>query len=360
MRILALTDMMVEQDLIDRGFKKGFPKAEMRYLRWPPATWDIFSKENMYIEKNGPEAGIPVPTILDVVRDFDPEVIITHFAPVTQEVIKKAKSLEIIGCLRGGVDNVNVDAATKNSILVFNNSGRTANAVAEYTIAHMLSVSRNIAEGHHAILNGEWWRPEALPSEIYGSTIGLIGFGNISQKLTERLQGFNVKILAYDPYVTEDIFASYGAKRVELKALLSQADYISLHCRLNTETKNMIGEAEFSLMKPTAYLINTARAGLVDKVALLNALRTHQIKGVALDVFWQEPPNKDDPLLKLNNISLSPHMAGASEQTTWYTIWLFVEALQDFLKTHQSRSIVNYKPTDQLKTAEKMKLVEAK
>ena len=255
---------------------------------------------------------MPVPDILEVVRDFDPEVIITHFAPVTREVIEKAKSLEVIGCLRGGVENINVEAATRKNILVFNNSGRTANAVAEFTLGHMLAVSRNISMGYHALLNGQWWRPETQPSEMYGCTVGLVGFGNVSQKLAERLQGFKVKILAYDPYVPDDILTEYGAKRVELKELLSQSDFVSLHSRLTAETQNIIGEAELKLMKPTAYLINTARAGLIDKTALINALKAKQIKGAALDVFWQEPPSKDDPLLKLNNVSLTPHLAGVT------------------------------------------------
>src|SRR5208283_5970455 len=122
----------------------------------------------------------------------DPEIIIVHFAPVTHEVIEKAKNLEIIGCLRGGVENINVAAATKRNILVFNNSGRTANAVAEFTLAHMLVVSRNIGMETHLLMNREWKRPEIKPSEMYGCTVGLIGFGNISQKLSERLQGFKV------------------------------------------------------------------------------------------------------------------------------------------------------------------------
>ena len=107
-------------------------------------------------------------------------------------------------------------------------------------------------------------------------------------------------------------------------------------------TRNIIGEAELKQMKPTAYLINTARADLVDRTALINALQTRQIKGAALDVFWQEPPSKDDPLLKLNNVSLTPHLAGSSVQTTWLTIWLFLESLREFFKTYQSRSIVNF------------------
>ena len=356
MRILGLTDILTQNDL-DKGVKEAFPEAEVRYLEWPAAAQGVLSEENLNIENKGAEAGMPIPGILEVVRDFDPEVIIAYFAPVTREVIEKAHSLEIIGCLRGGVENINVEAATKKNILVFNNSGRTANAVAEFTLGHMLAISRNISVGHHNLLNREWKRPETTPSEMYGCVVGLVGFGNISQKLTELLQGFKVKILTYDPYVPEEIITQYGVKRVELKELLSQADFISLHCRLTGETRNLIGETEFKLIKPTAYLINTARAGLIDKTALLNALKAHRIKGAALDVFWEEPLSKDDPLLNLNNVSLTPHLAGSSIQTSRLTISLFFKSLQDFLKTHRSRSIVNFGPIEQTKIAETMNLI---
>jgi D-3-phosphoglycerate dehydrogenase / 2-oxoglutarate reductase len=359
MRILGLTDMVIKEDKMNKAVTDSFPSAEARYLVWPPSARDVFSKENLNIEKNGPEVGIPIPGILQTISEFDPEIIITHFAPVTREAIEKAKSLEMIGCLRGGVENINVEAATKKKVLVFNNSGRTANAVAEYTLAEMLVVSRNTSIGYHALQNGQWWKPETLPSEISGSTVGLIGFGNVAQKLAERLQGFKVKILAYDPYIPDSILAKHGAKRVELRELLSQADFISLHSRLTEETRNIIGEAELKQMKPTAYLINTARADLIDKNALINALQARQIKGAALDVFWQEPLGKDDPLLKLNNASLTPHLAGATIQTGQNTLSLLLESLHEFLKTHQSRSIVNFKSGEQIRIAGNMKLIKS-
>jgi D-3-phosphoglycerate dehydrogenase / 2-oxoglutarate reductase len=358
MKILGLTDMVIKEEQLGKVLKETFPEAEVRYLRWPPTARDVFSKENLNIEKNGPEVGMPIPGIMETIGEFDPEVIIVHFAPVTREVIEKAKSLEIIGCLRGGVENINLEAATKRNILVFNNSGRTANAVAEFALAHMLAVSRNTGIGYHMLQNGQWWKPETQPSEIYGATVGLIGFGAVSQKLAERLQGFKVKLLAYDPYIPDEVLAEYGAKRAGLKELLSQSDFVSLHSRLTPETQNIIGEAELKLMKPTAYLINTARADLIDSDALIKALQTKKIKGAALDVFWQEPLSKDDPLLKLNNVSLTPHLAGATVQTGQRTMTLLFESLREFLKTHKSRSIVNFKAVDQTKIAGTMKLVK--
>jgi D-3-phosphoglycerate dehydrogenase len=135
--------------------------------------------------------------------------------------------------------------------------------------------------------------------------------------------------------------------------------FAPLYRRLTDETRNIINEKALTLMKPTAYLINTARAGLVDKTALINALQTRQIRGAALDVFWQEPLSKNDPLLGIDNVTFTPHLAGNTVQTRWLTIWLFVEALRDFLKTHQSRSIINFEPAEQTKIATNMKLVKS-
>jgi D-3-phosphoglycerate dehydrogenase len=180
MRILSLIDIAIKEEQLDRAIKKIFPEAIIRYIKWPPVARDVFSKENLNIERKGPEVGMPIPGIIETVNEFDPEVMITHFAPVTGEVIEKSKSLEMIGCLRGGVENINLEATTKRNILVFNNAGRTANAVAEFTVAHMLAITRNTSIGYHALQNGQWFRPETQPSEIYGSTVGLIGFGNVS------------------------------------------------------------------------------------------------------------------------------------------------------------------------------------
>jgi D-3-phosphoglycerate dehydrogenase len=359
MKILGITDSLIPQELMEKGIVKEFPQAQVRFLHWPPANRGAMSKENLNMEKHGPEVGMPVPGLLEAVKEFNPEVIVAHFAPVTREVIENAQNLEVIGCLRGGVENINLEAATRKNVLVFNNSGRTANAVAEFALAHMLSVSRNIAVSHHALMNGEWWRPQPPIPEMYGSTIGLVGFGNVAQKLSERLQGFKVKILTYDPYVPDDVPAKFGATRVELSQLLKESDFVSLHCRLTPETKNIIGAAELSLMKPAAYLVNTARAALIDKDSLIQALKMNKIHGVALDVFWQEPVPKDDPMLQFKNVSFTPHLAGASDQTIWYSIWLFVEGLQDFLKSRQSANIVNFSAAEQLKIAAKMQLVKS-
>ena len=176
--------------------------------------------------------------------------------------------------------------------------------------------------------------------------------------MAERLKGFNVTILVYDPYVSQDVLKGYGAKQVTLPELLKQADYVSLHARASAETKGLIGESELKLMKPTAYLINTARAELVDEKALNNALKNNQIKGAALDVFWDEPLNVDDPIKTLDNATLTPHLAGFTYETSLRTISLFLENLKGFLEKHQNSSVVNFKPTQQLEITKGMKLVQ--
>jgi len=358
MRILGLDDMSITRERMDKGVREAFPDTEVRYLRWPPDTPEVFNRENQNIEKNGAEAGTPPPGIFEVLSEFDPEVLIAHFAPVTREVIEKARSLEVIGCLRGGVENINVEAATERNIPVFNNAGRTANAVAEFTVGLMLAVSRNIGRGHHSILSGKWWRPEMRPPEIYGCTVGFVGFGNVAQNAAGRLRGFDVNLLAYDPYTPEDIFAEYGVKRVDLRELLAGSDYVSLHARLTEETEGIIGGEELGLMKPTAYLINTARASLIDEAALIDALKKQQIKGAALDVFWKEPLSENDPLRQLDNVTLTPHLAGFTYETALRTITLFLDNLKEFMEKHQSRSVVNFSLSQQSEIAKNMKLCQ--
>jgi D-3-phosphoglycerate dehydrogenase len=336
MRILGLLDRTTPKERLDKAIKAALPDAEVQYLTWPHDNLDSFMRDNLNIERNGAEAGTPPPGILDVVSKYDPQVIITQCAPVTRAVIEKARSLEVIACMRGGVENINVEAAAEKNVLVFNNAGRTANAVAEFTVGLMLAVSRNIATGHHEVLNGKWQRPEARPTELYGSTIGLVGFGNIAQKVAERLQGFKVNLLAYDPYVPEESITKFGAKRVELKELLAKSDYVSLHARLTPETEGIIGEEELKLMKPTAYLINSARAGLIDEKALINALGNRQIKGAALDVFWQEPLKNDNPIKNLDNVTLTPHLAGYTVETSMRTITLVVDTLKKIVTNRRT------------------------
>lgn len=249
----------------------------------------------------------------------DADAFVTHVAPVTQAVIAAAPKLRMIGCCRGGPVNINVAAATARRIPVVNAPARNSQAVIEFTLGLMLTECRGISRAHSALVNGVWqgelYRYDRTGHELKGQTVGLIGLGAIAQGLVPYLKPFGMRILAYDPYTPPARFVELGVESVDLPTLLHEADIVSIHARVTPETTKMLGAKEFAQMKPGAYFINTARGPLVDYDALYDALKRGHLAGAGLDTFPQEPPPADWPLLKLPNVTLTPHIAGASKES---------------------------------------------
>ncbi|MFN3332731.1 MAG: 2-hydroxyacid dehydrogenase [Caldilinea sp.] len=249
----------------------------------------------------------------------DADVLLTHVAPVTQAVLDAAPNLRIIGCCRGGPVNVNVAAATARGIPVVNSPARNSQAVTEFTIGLILAECRGIARSHAALSQGVWlgdlYRYDRAGRELRGQTIGLVGFGAIAQSLVTYLRPFGLHILAYDPFVSAARCAEMNVEQVGLDELLARADIVSLHARVTPQTVGMIGAAQFARMKPGAYFINTARGPLVDYDALYEALRSGHLAGAGIDCFPEEPPPPDWPLLTLPNVTVTPHIAGASRNS---------------------------------------------
>lgn len=249
----------------------------------------------------------------------DANVVVTQVAPVGQALLDRAARLQIIACARGGPVNVNLAAATRRGIPVAYVPGGNAQAVAEFTLGLILAESKHIARSHHALVQGQWrvdaYHYDRAPRELRDQTVGLVGFGHIGQLLTPYLRALELRVLVYDPYVSAERCAELGVEPVTLSTLLAESDYVSLHARVTPETRGLIGAAELAQMKPGAYLINTARGPLVDYDALYAALASGHLGGAALDTFAQEPPPADWPLLKLDNVTVTPHIAGSSRET---------------------------------------------
>jgi D-3-phosphoglycerate dehydrogenase len=243
--------------------------------------------------------------------------LLTHVGPVTQAVIDAGDQLQLIGCCRGGPVNVNVAAATARRIPVVNAPGRNSLAVVEFTVGLILAECRGIARAHAALSRGEWlgdlYRYDRTGRELRGQTIGLVGLGAVAQLLVPYLQPFGLRIIAFDPFVTPQRFAELGVESVSFAELLRQSDIVSLHARVTPQTTGMMGAAQFAAMKSGAYFINTARGPLVDYDALYSALASGHLAGAGLDCFPTEPPSPDWPLLKLPNVTLTPHIAGSSQ-----------------------------------------------
>ncbi|KLU62764.1 putative 2-hydroxyacid dehydrogenase YoaD [Peptococcaceae bacterium CEB3] len=263
------------------------------------------------------------------------DILVTNVAPITEKVINASARLKVIGCCRGGVVNVNVTAATRKGIPVLYTPGRNAPVVAEFTVGLILSEVLNIARAHARLMQRQWsgqfYVYEDSGFELENKVAGIIGLGAIGQRVAKLLRAVGMSILAYDPFVADDIFDECGAKSVSLDELLKMSDVVSLHARETVDTHNMISGEKIRLMKPTAYLINTARGGLLDYDALRHALKSKVIAGAALDVFATEPLPQEDPLYDLDNITITPHIGGSSKETAYRSVAILAADIRRYL-----------------------------
>lgn len=216
-----------------------------------------------------------------------------------------------------GYDVIDVDACTAAGVLVVNQSGTNSEPVAEHAIGLILSLSKRIGLTNRALLKGTANdRYAMIGNDIKGKTVGIVGIGQIGRLTSKYANAFDMRVLAYDPYLAARQIADRGATKVEFATLLAESDFITVHCPRNAETLSMFGAPEFARMKPTAYFINTARGGIHKEDALLAALRAGQIGGAGIDVFDVEPPPPDHPLLHLDNVVATPHIAGATTEAS--------------------------------------------
>ena len=292
--------------LEDRG-------VEFERLDWlGDASPAQFRDETMSMEAEGPGSFDDS----DIAARIDGvDALVVHKAPVSRELVESADSLDIVAAARGGTENVDVAACRELGTEVLHAPGRNRDAVADYAVAMLLSSVREIPFNHAALSGGEWdqvFDPERLPPDVRTTEVGVVGFGNIGRGVARRLSGFEPAILAHDPYVDDDDIAERGAEPVELDELLERADAVTLHVRLSEATECLLGAEEFEQMRSSAFLVNTARGGLVDEDALVDALDASELAGAALDVFREEPLPEDHALVGRDDVVLTPHVAGST------------------------------------------------
>lgn len=247
--------------------------------------------------------------LLEIIPKFD-ALIVRSASKVTADVLERAENLKIIGRAGVGVDNIDIQAATEKGIIVINSPDGNTIAATEHTFAMMLAVSRNIPQANATMHNGQWDRKKFVGVELRNKILGVIGLGRIGAGVAKRAQSFEMKVVAYDPFVSADRAESIGVKLVALEELFKTADFITVHMPLTKKTENMISLAEMKMMKPTVRLINCARGGIINEADLAVALQEKIIAGAAIDVFTSEPL-ENSPLQSLPNIILTPHL-GAS------------------------------------------------
>lgn len=264
---------------------------------------------------------------------------------IDAEVFDAAPKLKIIAQMAVGYDNIDVEEATKRGIYVTNTPGVLTETTADLSWALLMAIARRIVEADKYVREGKWkvaWHPMMLLGrDVYGATLGIIGAGRIGSAIARRARGFNMKILYYDIIRRPELEKELGAEYVDLDTLLKESDFITIHVPLTKETYRMINAERLKLVKKTTYIINTSRGAVIDEKALYEALREGRIAGAALDVFEQEPVSMDNPLLKLDNVVLTPHIGSASHETRSKMAEMVAENLLAFFEGRAPPNLVN-------------------
>ncbi|MFC6324755.1 phosphoglycerate dehydrogenase [Microbacterium koreense] len=260
--------------------------------------------------------GTDRPALLSALADAH-AVLIRSATKIDAEALAAAPVLKVVARAGVGLDNVDIAAATTAGVMVVNAPTSNIISAAELTIGHVLSLARRIPAAHASLADGQWKRSAYTGTELFEKTVGIIGLGRIGALIAARLQAFDMRVVAYDPYVTSARAQQLGVQLVTLDELLEQSDFVTIHMPKTPETTGMIGEAQFARMKPTAFVVNVARGGLIDEAALAVALRDGEIAGAGLDVFTSEPPAEGSTaaaLLSLPNVVVTPHLGASTEE----------------------------------------------
>ncbi|MDO8682347.1 MAG: phosphoglycerate dehydrogenase [Armatimonadota bacterium] len=286
------------------------------------------------------KTGMSKEELIACIGDYD-ALAVRSETKVTADVLEAAKNLKIIGRAGVGVDNIDVPIATRKGVIVVNSPEGNTIAAAELTMALLLSLSRNIPQAWCSMRAGEWKRSKFVGTEVYKKTLGVVGLGKIGREVAKRAQGFGMSIVAYDPFLTADSAKKMGVELAELNDLLKKSDYITLHLPLNKDTKNLIGAKQLAMMKDGARVINVARGGIVDEVALAAAIESGKIGGAAIDVYEQEPTPPENPLLKIDKTVTTPHLGASTAEAQINVAIDIAEQIVDVLGGKPARSAVN-------------------
>jgi len=335
MKLVCLCDIAIPQAIMEP--MKELEKYGLEVVFVDDAgiqSAETFTEAMIKAEQEGADACPADPNFVEAVRDAD--IAVVHVSPVNTAVLEAAAKLKCVAVLRSGIENVQEQLCRERGIRIVNAPGRGAHSVADFTVALMLAEAKNVTRGHKYLMEGKWVRQ--FPNRKYihdlrNCTVGIIGAGQIGQKVIDRLRGFGCAILVHDPFLSDEEITRLGYNPVSLETLLSQSDFVSLHLRLSEKTQNFITKRELDVMKETAYLINTARAGLVDEAALVETLQNKRIGGAALDVFQEEPLGADSPFLQLDNVTLTPHLGGTSADTVSNSVEIIKNALTELFES---------------------------
>ncbi len=287
------------------------------------------------------KVGLKPAELREIIGGYD-ALAVRSATKVTADILSAATRLRVIGRAGTGVDNIDLPAATRRGVVVMNAPGGNSVSVAEHTLALLLALARQVADASQSTRGGKWEKKKfASGRELAGKTLGVLGTGNIGALVVHRAKAFGMKVIAYDPFLSEEAAANLGVELVQLPEIFRRSDAITLHVPLNEQTKNMVGAQQIAQMKRGALLINCARGGLVDEKALAEALKSKRLGGAALDVFETEPPAADHPLFSCENFIATPHLGGSTEDAQQNVALIVCEAMVEYLSTGTVRNAVN-------------------
>lgn len=306
-------------------------------------SMEAFSENFLKMEQEGPDALPLNEELVEAMKDA--EIVVTAMSALPTAAINASDKLKAACIMRSGVENINMENATARGIKVINAPGRLAVPVSEFTVGLMIAEMKNIARGHMRIMNHDFSDDDFCNTEytvnLKGKNVGIVGCGAVGKRMAKIMKAFEANVLVYDPFCAKEELEEQGYQPMELDDLCRESDVITVHFRLTPETKGLLGKEQFALMKPTCVLINTARAGLVDEEALMDALIQHKIGGAGLDVFHQEPLPEDHPFYELDNVTLTGHLAGWSSNAFEMTVDIMIQALRHYFETGEWINVVN-------------------
>ncbi|NLO89801.1 MAG: phosphoglycerate dehydrogenase [Clostridia bacterium] len=280
--------------------------------------------------------GLSEDEIANIIGDYD-ALIVRSQTKVTRKILDNASSLKIIGRAGVGVDNIDLDAATEKGIIVVNAPEGNTIAAAEHTMAMMLALARNIPQAHNALINGTWDRKTYMGVELRNKVLGVLGLGKIGSQVAKRSLAMEMKVLAYDPFVSSKRAEELGVELVDLRTIFKNADFITIHLPLKEDTKKLIDRDAFAVMKPGVRIVNVARGGIVDEQALYEALKEGKVAGAAVDVFEKEPMT-DSPLFGLKNVVVTPHLGASTKEAQ---INVAVDVANEIVRYYRGEAVKN-------------------
>ena len=306
---------------------------------------DFMAEEGIKILKDVKEFEVDIKTDLSpaelktVIKDYD-ALLVRSSTKVTKEIIESAEKLKVVGRAGVGLDNVDLEPASKRGIIVMNTPGGNTISTAEHTMSLILSLSRNIPQADASTKKGNWERKKFMGVELYGKTLGVIGLGRVGSEVAKRAASFGMKVIAYDPFLSLDKAKELGVESVELEAIFKRSDYITVHTPMTNETKYIIDKKAIGKMKKGVRIINCARGGIINENALLDGLKSGKVSGAALDVYEKEPPG-DSPFFKFENVILTPHLGASTEEAQINVAIDIANSVKDALLGCGIRNAVN-------------------